>query len=77
MVVRYTNKGRVMRYTKGASKEDVMSFLSSRIAKRQKEIDKREWIVREYNSLIKKQEEDKSWLIWTQHHFDEGDEDVT
>ncbi len=49
-------------YSKGMTDKDIMDVLSRRIQKRQVELDRRKWIVDEYNSLLKKQNTDKQWL---------------
>lgn len=53
-------------YPKGATRSDVIAELKRRISKRQIEIERREWIVKQYESLLKKQDEDKKWLLWVQ-----------
>lgn len=77
MAVRFTNKGRTIVYRKGQSRLDVIAELEKRIAKRQKELDKRRWIVDEYNSLLSKQAEDRSWVIelnkWSDEKWNEGE----
>lgn len=68
MNVRY--KGNTIIYTKGATKEDVINCLEKRMQKREVEMAKREWIVKEYRSLEAKQAEDRSWLAWVRTSWD-------
>ena len=70
--IRYKNKGHTLVYKKGQSRLEVQTELEKRIAKRQKELDKRQWIVNEYNSLLCKQAEDRDWLNWVKKQSDEG-----
>lgn len=63
MKIRYKN-GNTIIYTKGASLEEVKVAIKKRMEKRQKELEKREWIVKEYKSLEAKQAEDRQWLQW-------------
>lgn len=57
-------KGNTIFYPKGASRDDVVSMLDKRIEKRSIEIERREWIAKEYERLCKLQEEDKKWRTW-------------
>ena len=57
-------KKNVILVTKGASLQDTISFVEKRIAKREAEMQRREWIYKEYVALQKKCAEDKSWLLW-------------
>lgn len=63
MKIQYKNGNTIM-YTKGASLEEVKAAIKKRMEKRQKELEKREWIVKEYKSLEAKQAEDRQWLQW-------------
>ena len=63
MKVRYKN-GNTIVYTKGASLAEVKAVIEKRMKKRNEEMKKREWIVKEYKSLQAKQAEDNQWLQW-------------
>lgn len=62
MRIRFSNKNRVIHYTRGMTDSDVINILEKRIAKRSLELEKRLWIVKQYESFSKAQENDKSWL---------------
>lgn len=62
MKVRY--KGNTLIYTKGATLQEVIETIKKRIKKRDEEMRKREWIVKEFKSLEAKQIEDRAWLSW-------------
>jgi len=64
MKVRYKNNNRTIVYPKGASLQEVKNCIIKRMEKRQGEMDKREWIVKEYKSLEEKQCQDREWLAW-------------
>lgn len=64
MKVHYKNKGNTIVYTKGMSLKQVIEFIERRMKKRDEELKKREWIVKEYRSLEAKQAEDRMWLTW-------------
>lgn len=57
-------RGNTIVYTKGMSLEQVIEFIEKRMKKRTDELQKREWIVKEYRSLEAKQAEDRQWLLW-------------
>lgn len=61
-MIRYSKKNTVIHYTKGMTNEDAIKEIEKRMRKRQKELDKRQWIVDEYNSLKEKQLVDRDWL---------------
>ena len=63
MKVRY-KRGNTIVYTKGMSLEEVKGVIEKRMKKRDEELKKREWIVKEYRSLEAKQAEDRQWLQW-------------
>ena len=67
MAVQY--KGNVICYTKGMSRDDVMTAIKKRMAKRELELQKRKWIFDEYNSLKAKQDQDASWLSWCEKNL--------
>lgn len=64
MKVVYKDKGNRIVYTKGMTQDQIIEFIKNRMAKRQKELDKRQWIVDEYRSLSSKQAEDNEWLSY-------------
>ena len=57
-------KGNIMTHTKGATAEQVIEVIEKRMARREQELQKREWVVKEYRSLEAKQAEDREWLAW-------------
>lgn len=63
MKVQYKNNNTIV-YTKGASLAEVKAVIEKRMKKREEELKKREWIVKEYRSLQAKQAEDNQWLQW-------------
>lgn len=63
MRLHYKNKGTVIVYTRGMTNQDAIKLLNKRISNREKEIQKRKWIVDQYNSLVAANELDKSWVI--------------
>lgn len=68
MKVSYTNKNTTLVYSKGATKEQIVEFIRNRISKRQIEIDRRQWIVDEYNRILEKQKQDQEWLEYIYQH---------
>lgn len=62
-MVKYKNKNRTIVYSRGMTNDDAIKEIEKRMGNREKEIYKREWIVKEYNSLIQKQEIDREWLL--------------
>lgn len=63
-------KGNLLTYTKGMTTEKLILHFRSRIEKREKEIEKREWIVKEYNSLVEKNKVDRGWLVWLEKELE-------
>lgn len=63
MKVQYKN-GNTLVYPKGASLAEIKAVIEKRMKKRDEELKKREWIVKEYRSLQAKQAEDNQWLQW-------------
>ncbi len=61
-MIRYSKKNTVIHYKKGMTNEDAIKEIENRMRKRMKELDKRQWIVDEYNSLKEKQEVDREWI---------------
>lgn len=68
MKVNYTNKNTTLVYSKGATREQIIEFIKNRIEKRQIELDKRQWIIDEYNRIMEKQKQDKEWLDYINTH---------
>lgn len=64
MSIRFKKKNTLLTYSKGMTRDQVAHELQKRIDKREKELEKREWIYKEYLNLIKSQENDKQWLNW-------------
>lgn len=68
--MRLSFKKNTIIYPKGATRSDIVKELERRISKRKIEIERREWIVKQYESLVKKQAEDVGWLRWVENTMD-------
>lgn len=70
MGVRYKKNGNTIVYSKNMTQQQVMDAIRKRMATRQKEIEKRQWIVDEHKSLLEKQAQDQEWLFYLETHPD-------
>lgn len=63
MGIRFEKNGRTIVHPKGMTNSEAIRYLENRIKKRDKELQKRQWIYDEYNSLLAKQKLDREWVI--------------
>lgn len=57
-------KGNTIGYPKGATLDEIKKHFIQRIERRNKEIERREWIVAEYRRLQAANATDREWLAW-------------
>lgn len=62
MGIHFKKNGNQIVYTKGMTNAKAIEFLKKRVAKREKEMQKRKWIYDEYNSLLKLNKLDNEWI---------------
>lgn len=68
MKVHYKDNNTTLVYSKGATREDIITYIQERIEKRQAELNKRQWVVDEYNRISEKQKQDIDWLDYIKRH---------
>lgn len=66
--VRYKDKNTTIVYSKGMSRDDIISVIQKRIDERNKKIDQRQFIVDEYNRLKEANKIDYDWLEYIKGH---------